>query len=42
VLEYEADNVAISLVASTRGFALLPIDAENFLSSSVVLFTLGL
>lgn len=37
-LEHEADNLAmaISLVASTRGFALLPIYAENFLPWSVV------
>ncbi len=37
-LHHEADNLAmaISLVASTRGFALLPIYAENFLPWSVV------
>ncbi|SFP23697.1 LysR family transcriptional regulator, hca operon transcriptional activator [Variovorax sp. 770b2] len=37
-LAHEADNLAmaISLVASTRGFALLPIYAENFLPWSVV------
>jgi LysR family transcriptional regulator, hca operon transcriptional activator len=36
--DYEADNLsmAISLVASTRGVALLPIYAENFLPWSVV------
>jgi len=36
--EHEADNLAmaISLVASTRGFALLPVYAENFLPLSVV------
>ena len=36
--EHEADNLAmaISLVASTRGFALLPVYAENFLPWSVV------
>jgi len=35
---HEADNLAmaISLVASTRGFALLPIYAQNFLPRSVV------
>jgi LysR family hca operon transcriptional activator len=35
---HEADNLAmaISLVASTRGFALLPVYAENFLPWSVV------
>ena len=35
---HEADNLAmaISLVASTRGFALLPIYAQNFLPWSVV------
>ena len=34
----EIDNfaMAISLVASTRGVALLPISAENFLTWSVV------
>lgn len=36
--EHEADNLAmaISLIASTRGFALLPVYAENFLPWSVV------
>jgi LysR family hca operon transcriptional activator len=36
--EHEADNLAmaISLVASTRGFALLPFYAENFLPWSVI------
>jgi LysR family hca operon transcriptional activator len=35
---YEADNLAmaVSLVASTRGIALLPAYAENFLPSSLV------
>jgi len=35
---YEADNLsmAISLVASTRGVALLPLYAENFLPGSVI------
>jgi LysR family hca operon transcriptional activator len=35
---HEADNLAmaISLVASTRGFALLPLYAQNFLPGSVV------
>jgi LysR family hca operon transcriptional activator len=34
----EIDNfaMAISLVASTRGVALLPVSAENFLKSSVI------
>jgi LysR family hca operon transcriptional activator len=38
VPQHEADNLAmaISLVASTRGFALLPIYATNFLPWSVV------
>jgi LysR family hca operon transcriptional activator len=35
---HEADNLAmaISLIASTRGFALLPVYAENFLPWSVI------
>ncbi len=38
VADHEADNLsmAISLVASTRGVALLPLYAENFLPWSVV------
>src|ERR1700694_5652124 len=36
VPDHEVDNLAMSLVASTRGVALLPIYAENFLPWSVV------